>query len=1110
MRLFGSSSIVQLNQIVGNAGAGVLVVGEINNGSGPTAGTPAKAIFISRNHFGGNGGISIDLNSAATAAGTGDGVTANDGVNTISSGNAGLDAPVILTATRDGSTLNVTGTAAANARVEIYLAIPDTGDSLSGEQYGEGVLYLGFTTADGSGNFTFVTSFVPSAVNAGSFVSAINMDGGQNTSEFGKNHAINVVPVANADSFSVAEDSVLSGTVAGNDLDADGDLLTYSIVTSTSNGVLLLNPDGTFTFTPSANFYGTDSFVYRVLDGSGGSAQATVSLTILAVNDAPQATGDTYTIAEDSTLSAVLGINDLLSNDADVDMDTLAVHTTPVSGPANGVLVLNADGSFLYTPTANYFGTDSFVYRISDGNGGTADATATITISAVNDNPQAGNDSFMIAEDTPLLTASVAGLLANDVDVDGDTLSVMTIPVTGPANGTLLLNADGSFAYTPNANYCGVDSFVYRISDGQGGTSDATATITISAVNDNPVANNDTFTLAENSTLSVTSPVTGLLGNDSDVDGNTLSVLVTPTSGPTHGMLILNSDGSFTYTPDVNYDGSDAFVYRVSDGNGGTADATVTLNITGVNVAPTAGNDTYTVAEDSVLVSTVGVNGLLANDSDPNGDTLRVVIVPIVSPTHGIIVLNMDGSFTYTPTANFNGTDSFVYQVSDGRGGIATATALITVSPVNDAPMANDDQFTLPQGATLSLTSTSVLDNDSDVDGDPFFGHVLSGPQHGSLTWNTDATFTYVHDGSATFADLFTYQVQDASGGATTATVRFTLTRADNPPVAVTDVYSTAGELAVSDSARGLLANDHDESPNTLTAVVVAQPLNGALSLNSNGTFTYIPTVTFAGADQFTYKAMDVAGQDSVTTVVINVTSQLPPPPPSTIDNSGSDRDGSKGSATVVESSTRTADDSGTNPLGSAPPHSTETNELFVDRDTSRTELPEASSTDRQNFVVTVDATAAPLSDEDAVFRVTRAANLKNGEDDAAAANGANARVVAANMSQMPLDSIRALLASHGIRESLDQLNEDMQLTFSVPRIAATGLVAATSTFTVGYVAWAFRAGYLLASVLTTVPTWQTIDPMPILAYIDNDDDDSDRQDSLESLIAGSEGLAGT
>src|SRR5204863_4724 len=205
-------------------------------------------------------------------------------------------------------------------------------------------------------------------------------------------------------------------------------------------------------------------------------------------------------------------------------------------------------------------------------------------------------------------------------------------------------------------NYNGNDSLTYKASDGQAQSGVATVTITVTPVNDAPVAaNDDSYTTPEDTLLTVSAP--GVLANDSDVDGDALSAVLV--SGPAHGTLTLNGDGSFSYTPALNYNGIDSFTYRASDGSLESADATVTITVTPVNDAPVAANDdSYTTPEDTQL--TVRAPGVLANDSDVDGNPLSAVLVS--GPTHRTLTLSGDGSFSYTPALNYNGIDSFTYR----------------------------------------------------------------------------------------------------------------------------------------------------------------------------------------------------------------------------------------------------------------------------------------------------------------------------------------------------------------------------------------------------------------------------------------------------------------
>ncbi|HOD83881.1 MAG: Extracellular serine protease precursor [Planctomycetes bacterium ADurb.Bin126] len=291
---------------------------------------------------------------------------------------------------------------------------------------------------------------------------------------------VNHVPTGSADWYAVDEDSALvvrAPGVLGNDSDADGDALTASAASPPAHGALVLEPDGSFTYTPDAGFVGTDGFTYRANDGEADSAETAVEIVVSAVNDPPVAADDAYATDEDTAL--VIAGPGVLGNDSDAEGDRLTASV--VAGPGHGTLTFAADGSFAYTPHANFHGADSFTYAANDSRADSNVATVQITVRAVNDAPVAVGDGFAVNEDQTL-TISGAGVLGNDRDVDGDTLRASV--ATQPAHGTLTLNANGSFTYRPNVNFNGVDRFVYKVDDGQGGSAQATATITVRSVDD--------------------------------------------------------------------------------------------------------------------------------------------------------------------------------------------------------------------------------------------------------------------------------------------------------------------------------------------------------------------------------------------------------------------------------------------------------------------------------------------------------------------------------------------------------------------------------------------------------------------------------------------------
>ena len=484
---------------------------------------------------------------------------------------------------------------------------------------------------------------------------------------------------------------------------------------------------------------------------------ATVTITVNAVNDPPVANNDSYTINEDTTLTTI-AVTGVLANDTDVDSTNLTASV--VTNPSHGSLTLNADGSFIYTPDANYNGTDSFTYQASDSQTNSATATVTITINPVNDAPVANNDSYSINEDTTL-TILAPGVLANDTDIDGDSLTAVL--VANASHGSVTLNPDGSFTYTPDANYNGTDSFTYKPNDGTADGNTAIVNITVSPVNDAPVANNDSYSINEDTTLNIAAP--GVLGNDTDVDGDALTAAIV--SNAAHGSVTLNSDGSFGYTPAANYNGPDSFTYKVNDGTVDGNIATVNITVIPVNDAPVSINDSYTTAEDTTL-TVIAANGVLTNDTDVDGDLLKAVLV--ATTTNGSLTLNQDGSFTYVPNTNYNGIDTFTYKANDGTVDGNVATVTITITAVNDAPVANNDTYNIDEDTTLTTAATNgVLANDTDVDSTNLTASVVTNPSHGSLTLNTDGSFTYTPDANYNGPDSFTYQATDGSLNSATA-----------------------------------------------------------------------------------------------------------------------------------------------------------------------------------------------------------------------------------------------------------------------------------------------------------------------------------------------------
>ena len=672
-------------------------------------------------------------------------------------------------------------------------------------------------------------------------------------------NSVNDVPVAGADIYSTDEDVTLNVAAPGvlvNDSDVEDSSLTAVINTAPVNGTLTLNADGSFTYTPDADFSGTDSFTYHANDGTADSDPVTATITVEAVNDAPVAADDTYTTNEDTTLS--VAAQGVLANDGDVEGDALTAVLD--AAPDNGSLTLKADGSFTYIPNAEFSGTDTFSYNANDGTTVSNVATVNITVIAINDPPAAADDAYVTDEDT-VLTVAAPGVLANDTDAESDSLSAVLS--AGALNGTVTFIGDGSFSYTPNANFNGTDSFSYRAHDGAAESSLATVSITVNAVNDVPRAGDDAYTIMEDSTLTVNLP--GLLSNDSDADGDSLTAVLD--TAPGNGALTLNADGTFTYTPDTNFAGTESFTYKANDGLADSNVATVSITVSPINDAPVAADDAYMTDEDTVL--TVVAPGVLGNDTDAENDPLTAVLS--AGALNGTVTFTPDGSFSYTPNADFNGIDSFSYRAHDGAVESTLATVNITVNAVNDAPVAGDDAYLTQEGQPLAVAAPGVLDNDSDVDGDSLTAVLDAGPGNGTLTLNGDGSFTYTPAAGYVGEDTFTYRANDGVAGSNLATVTITVHPVNDAPVAVDDDYVADEDTTLTIVAPGVLANDADAESDPLTAALDAGPGNGTLNFNADGSFNYTPDADFNGSDSFTYHVSDGLSDSNLATVNITV-----------------------------------------------------------------------------------------------------------------------------------------------------------------------------------------------------------------------------------------------
>jgi VCBS repeat-containing protein len=457
------------------------------------------------------------------------------------------------------------------------------------------------------------------------------------------------------------------------------------------------------------------------------------------------------------------------------------------------------------------------------------------------------------------------GVLSNDFDANGDPLAALLVTTT--TNGALALNADGSFTYTPNSGFSGIDFFTYRASDGQLSSNTVTVNISVgSASNQAPLAASNVYTTS-GGVLTVNA-ANGLLANDTDVNGHRLTALLV--GAPQNGALSLSASGAFVYTPNPGFSGADTFTYLASDGHLTSNTATVTINVTATdNRTPVAAADAYSTTGGTISVDAAA--GVLANDTDADGDPLTAEL--FVAPQNGAFSLNADGSFTYTPSAGFSGSDSFTYLANDGKATSAVATVTINVSGSgNTAPVAIDDTYATSSEMLHVDAASGVLANDTDAQGNGLTAELLTAPQHGTLSFHADGSFSYTPADGFNGSDTFTYRASDGSLDSNTATVTIDATPPNQAPVAVPDSYSTGADATLMvGEAEGVLDNDTDFEGDTLSAIVVTQPQHGTLTLNSDGSFEYEPDPGYTGSDSFTYRASDGEDDSEETTVMLEI-----------------------------------------------------------------------------------------------------------------------------------------------------------------------------------------------------------------------------------------------
>lgn len=645
--------------------------------------------------------------------------------------------------------------------------------------------------------------------------------------------------------------------------DPDGDPLYVYITAFPTNGTVSVNPSGSITYTPNANYFGPDSYQYTIDDKDGGTSTGTVTITVNSVNDAPVALdGSVPTFDEDESRTFFL-------NATDIEGNPLTFIITSTSDPARGMANLDdaSTGQVTYAPNQTDDGDVILYFRADDQQSvNNLSNIGSVTIS-INDRPVANAQAGLLVNENSALAITLTGS-----DPDNLASSLTYSITTVPQNGTLTGVAP-NLVYTPAFGFYGNNSFQFTVTDPRGMTSNpATVSITVNAL---PRATDDTANTDED-----TSVVVSVLANDNDPDLDPITI--TSVSSVSGWTTSINANGTITFNPKVDFAGSEFFTYTISDGRGGTGSAEVTINVLPVNDPPVANSESVSTDEDNAVPIT-----LSAFDADLDPLTYTMLTMPSQGGLSGI-----EPFLTYTPDPDYNGPDSFTFKVNDGEFDSNTATISITVQSVNDPPIAlNDGPFNIDEDS--SPTIITVLDNDSDPEGSSLAIISVTNPPGGFATiTGGGTTITYDSDPDENGIDTFTYTISDGTGGTDTATVTIDVDPIQDRPEA--DSQSGLRTRINEDMPITLSGSDADGDP--ITYIIVDAPLHGTLS-GTEPLLTYSPNTGYAGPDSLTFKVNDGIADSNIATISLTVNT-----PPVANDQSVSATEDVAGTITLTSS----------------------------------------------------------------------------------------------------------------------------------------------------------------------------------------------------------------
>ncbi len=1090
IRLFGNDNTISHNVISNHAGPGVIVTGQ-----GSTAGSASTGNNISENTFANNGSVSIDLiesGSGLSENQSGDGHSVNDGGADANAGNQGIDYPVITAANHNGTSTTIAGTAAPNSRIEIYVA---TGD-------GVGTSHVVTTSTDATGNFSVAVN----SLTASQSVTAILIDTATgNTSEFGQAFDVNVIPQVSDGNVAGLQNGTITLSVDDfNYSDPDGDPLTQiEFTVIPDHGELRLNgstvlgvgdtvtkaqlDDGDVTFVPDGLEIGSPytSFKFVASDGQGNSNVGQIDVTI--VSAIPVFTSPTsFNIHENQTSVGAVSATDPQSGvtySMGSSGDSSLFQIDPNTGALSFLAAPNFENPLDGAPADN---TYEIQVVATDDASNAVTQNIQVNVTDINEAPVANDQNFRVDENTANGT-SVGTVTSVEVDA-GQTMAFNVVGGSGATafavNSTTgeITVADSSqldFETTPSA------TLLVDITDN--GTPPLTTrievTIDIDNVNEAPASGMQEFNLAENSVAGT------IVGSVQAIDQDT---------GQSHSFSIVGGADAAAFDVDPNTgalrvvdpsvldfetNGTILLDVRVTD-NGTpplSSAVQVQISLTNVNEAPTDITiDNAQVVENARNGKVIGT--FSSTDQD-GGDKHTYKLLNdadgrfTVDPVSGkLMVLNSDLLDYETSKVH-----SIVVQTTDAGGMTYSETVSITVQNVDEAPHVGIDTFSVDEGDRKVVSIASLLSNDTDPEKDAIsFVQITKQPDNGTVVVQ-GGTIVYQHDGSETTSDRFRYQIV-ANGKFDTGLVVVTVNPVNDKPIAVNDTVAVANSDVIIIDRADLIGNDIDPDSPHLAIQIVEGPMNGSISLNADGDIVFVPTESVTNSESFKYRISDGSLVSNVAEVNIAVVGIVSTSEKELIEeeapeeNPAEEVDGAEFDASPQTNSTETEreaeDEFGLSSI---------TKSGAASGDDASTSTGIAARSFDDAFKDTADLLRA---NSDRALKPTQSLL-----DDVITQTDTMKHLVNSSISEIETIAFASLF---------DQIDgtRDQIVNAENSDIGTVAIVAGFSgILTVGYVMWLAQSGFLMTGLISSIPSWQLLDPLRIL------EQSNIKDDSVEDMV---------